>query len=1010
MNTTYRLLFLAILFSNSLFAQPATDWSFQFGGSRLDIPRDMVQTDDNGFIFIGTSNNNNADVWVTKTNPSGTTLWSKKYGESDDEFGYSICTSNNAFLIVGTKNKQIWLQKISSSGSVLWEKTFGDGSSSIPSSIISTTNGFIIGATSYSGNHGHGLGDFWIFKIDESGEKQWENFYGGSQSDKLNKIISTSDGNLLVIGTSRSSDGDITNTHGQSDVLILKLDDFGDLIWSKNFGGVAMDNGADICEIGSNKYVFVGTKGVLHLDATGIQQTFDNDVFVGSISGTGNLLWETTFGGTKYDFGTSIVLATDGVIVGSSSNSFDGNISAPKGGSDVWLSKISISGDLQWQKSYGGSKDDLVSDIIPDRKGGYIILASTNSKTDDISFNHGNHDAWLYKLAGLPSLTVNLGEDQMVCAETDTKLNATIPNCSNCTYSWSTGETTPKITVSPFLTTTYSVTVTKGGLQNSDDILITVSERPSINETITPVDCHGASTGKIALDVHSNFGPFTMKWSNSRSGATIYNLSKGNYSVTVTDGIGCTYEDLFFVPQPDPITDEPFVENICGQNTKGTIQLNPSGGVGNYSYLWNDLNHSKNRSNLNQGTYSVTISDGNNCSTTETFEILENSVSFVPVVENISCYGKNDGKIDLGLSGNASDYTIHWSYNNFTTPVIQHLPKGTYNVTITNNLGCSSNESFSITQPSLMIVTSDVKDNLCFDESNGQIDVSIEGGTSPYDFSWSNDKKTPKISNLHAGTYQLTVSDAHQCTLMRNYAVKEPKKMSIIGTETPVRCAGENTGAIVVIVSGGTPDYNITLNGIAFPTGLINELYADEYLVVAKDINNCEAEKTYIVTEPDPLVLEVIIQNPSTNQTNGKIRIIPTGGTPGYHFVWNDGTLGNEHKNAGKGEYNVLVTDANGCQKDTTINLVEVAVKNISNSNEISIYPNPTSEMIFIESIDKIEKLSVYSSLGKQIIIKNNILSKFDVNLSNYPDGIYYVLVETSNETYTQKVVLLRRN
>ncbi len=1011
MNSIFHFLFLFIFFSQNLFAQPATSWSNLLGSDGMDVPTNIIQTSDDGYIFIGTSDNNNqSDLWVVKISASGNQQWSKKYGDSnEDEFGYAICLSDNGYILAGVKNNQSWILKISSTGTIIWEKSYGDIGIDIPSSIFSVTGGYVLGGTSFSANHSNGLGDYWILKFDDNGNQLWEKFYGGSLTEKLSQLIPTSDGGMIAVGTTSSNDGDVPNLIGQSDIFIVKMNGTGDMSWSKTYGGLSMDIGASICEVANNQYVFTGTKGILNLDATGIQKTFDNNVFVATISSTGNIVWQKNFGGSNYDFGSSISVSNNGVIVGGRTISYDGDISSTNGGFDTWLFELNNQGDLEWQKSYGGDKNDILSQIIPDNNGGFVIINSTNSKNSVLSSNHGNHDAWVFKLQGNAILNVDLGIDRTICQGETIELNATIPNCTNCTYLWSTNQTNPKITVSPTTTTTYSVTVTKAGLQDSDNIKISVATKPNITETITPVDCNGANTGKISLSVSSGFGPFDYKWSNNQLGTNIYNLYKGAYSVTITDAIECTYEETFNVTQPEPLTNEATIENICGQNTKGSIALSPSGGVGNYSYLWNDAITTKNRSNLNQGFYSVTISDENSCSLIESFEIAQNSISFSPSIDNISCYGKNDGRIDLGLNGSTSSYTIKWNYNNFKTPIIEHLPAGNYSVTITNIMGCSSMESFTISQPNQIIVTPNVVDNLCADEMKGHIELSILGGTSPYEFDWSNDKKTPKISNLSSGKYYVTVTDDHQCSLTRNYFVKEPTKLKILGTENDIKCAGENTGSIVIIVSGGIPDYDITLNGNTSTTGLINELLAGEYVVVAKDQNNCEQTKTYIVNEPNPLKLDVDVQHPTIGNNDGFIKVTPSGGTPDYSIVWDDGTLGPIHNNFGKGIYNVMVSDANGCQKDTTITLMEVAVNDIQNSDLINIYPNPTSGDFIIESMgDKIQSVVIFNALGEQIIINNNISSKINVNLSNYSNGIYYLLVYTLNETYSEKVVLTK--
>lgn len=252
-----------------------------------------------------------------------------------------------------------------------------------------------------------GLWDFWIVKLNNIGDIEWQKSYGGSSTDEAYSIHQTTDGGYIVAGTSTSNNGDVTENHGYSDFWIIKLFDNGDMEWQKSYGGSEFDIARSIQQTTDGGYIVAGESSSTDGDATENQGL--SDFWVIKLNSTGNMEWQKSYGGSGMDEAYSIQHTTDGgYLVAGRSHSNDGNVTGHHGERDVWIIKLDGTGNIEWQKSLGGSDDDGAYSVQQTTDGGYIIAGYSSSNDGDVTENNGQYDFWIVKLVGDGTSTNNI--------------------------------------------------------------------------------------------------------------------------------------------------------------------------------------------------------------------------------------------------------------------------------------------------------------------------------------------------------------------------------------------------------------------------------------------------------------------------------------------------------------------------------------------------------------------------------------------------------------------------
>lgn len=406
------------------------DKTITLGGTLNEIASSVIEFNDDTYAIVGytqsidgdietTKTTSQYDFWVLKFNSNDELLWQKTYGGSADEKAYNaISTSDNGIAITGYNKsndgdlstnegfEDIWILKLDSDGNIQWQTTTGFSGTDQGLSIIETTDGgYLIGGildvTASNGEGSsvasakHAGGDYWGIKIDVNGNLEWRKFFGGSNTDTCNDIIETSDGYILV-GSSDSSDIDISNNKGSYDFWILKTDKEGSSLWEKNFGGSEIDEAHAIVQTDDGNFLIVGDTRSSDQDIT--KNNGGADLWIIKINTNGELLWEQNYGGSSFDAARSISKTNDGgYLISGSSRSLDNGFTN-QGQNDAWLLKISSEGNQEWQQTIGGSNIDFLYDAMQLNNGSYVAVGESSSSDEDIITNKGFSDLLIIKL------------------------------------------------------------------------------------------------------------------------------------------------------------------------------------------------------------------------------------------------------------------------------------------------------------------------------------------------------------------------------------------------------------------------------------------------------------------------------------------------------------------------------------------------------------------------------------------------------------------------------------
>jgi len=404
-----------------------------FGGSNNDIAHAIKSTSDGGYAILGYTLSNDqditdkasedADFYILKFDQSDVLQWSKTYGGTGDDrgsdflvnqdgsfvvFGYS--TSSDGDVSTNAGDKDFWVLKLSSTGAIVWQKSFGYLGEDFGTSIVkSKEGGYLLigeldvvesdgqGNTTKTNALAHAGGNYWAIKIREDGNLEWSNYFGGSFSETPKDVIQTEDGGYMLVGASDSNDLDITNNKGFYDFWVVKISSAGILEWQKSFGGTNEDNGSSIVKTNDGNYIIIGSAKSNDQDVT-INQGLA-DIWMIKISPSGDLISEKTIGGSNFDTAEKIIPAIDGgYIIAGSSRSEDGDTTLNQGQIDGWIIRIDSSLNVVWQISAGGSKFDYIFDVTELNDGSVIAVGNTYSDDGDIQENKGSSDILTIKI------------------------------------------------------------------------------------------------------------------------------------------------------------------------------------------------------------------------------------------------------------------------------------------------------------------------------------------------------------------------------------------------------------------------------------------------------------------------------------------------------------------------------------------------------------------------------------------------------------------------------------
>ena len=523
----YGLMAFAVILMVSMFVccasaeEPRMEWSKTFGGMSLDEGRLVQQTSDGGYIIAGWTASFGAgstDVYLIKTNKEGNEEWSKTFGGSSLEFGYSVQqTSDGGYILTGETRSfgvgksDVHLIKTDKEGNEEWSKTFGGQDFDWGYSVRQTSDGgyIIAGCTS---SFGAGNYDVYLIKTNKEGNEEWSKTFGGTGPEYGFSVQQTSDDGYIISGYTQSSGA------GGHDVYLIKTDEEGNEEWSKTFGGSDYDCGRSVQQPSDGGYIIAGNRGGF----------VAADVYLIKTDEEGNEEWSRIFGGSSLDYGFSVQQTSDdGYIIAGSTGSFGA------GSRDVYLIKTNVEGNEEWSETFGGTGPEEGYSVQQTSDGGYIIAGSTGS------FGVGV-DVWLIKLAAV------------VVTSCD-------PN-GNETNQFTPGE---------------NVYVTAEGLEPNANYSIWIQDDPVNEEDIlnTSEDPSGLQEN-VTTNATGRFGPILI-WSISANEPTTYReydivvdkqdngINRGKYN-SDSDGIDSATAVGFVAPVPELPTMMLFLVGLVG--------------------------------------------------------------------------------------------------------------------------------------------------------------------------------------------------------------------------------------------------------------------------------------------------------------------------------------------------------------------------------------------------------------------------------------------------------------
>ena len=477
-------------------------------------------------------------------------------------------------------------------------------------------------------------------------------------------------------------------------------------------------------------------------------------------------------------------------------------------------------------------------------------------------------------------------------------------------------------------TYTYTATSVDGCVSAPVSVTITQPQVAlALSSTQVNVLCSGNNTGSINLTVTGGTAPYTYAWSNNTTLEDPTGLASGAYTVTVTDANGCTATTTVTITQPSTLTSSYTQVNVgCFGNTTGSIDLTVNGGVAPYVFAWSNQAITEDLNNIPSGVYTVTATDANGCTTTQTVTITQPQAALAlsTTQVNVLCFGNSTGSVNLTVTGGTAPYNYLWS-NNGTAEDPTGMPSGAYTVTVTDANGCTAQTSVTITQPQAALALSSTQVNvLCFGNSTGSVNLTVTGGTAPYTYAWSNNTTLQDPTGLAAGTYTVTVTDANGCTATTTVTITEPASAVSVTTQSQNILCLNGTGSVNSTPTGGVAPYTYSWTNNALTQNITN-LQAGSYTVTVQDANGCTAQSTgTVLTTLSPLPVQILNITGTTilTCTNPTIMLQATGGVT---YNWSGGStpLNDTNSITQPGLYTVNMVDPNGCPVSQTITLTQ---------------------------------------------------------------------------------------
>ena len=522
--------------------------------------------------------------------------------------------------------------------------------------------------------------------------------------------------------------------------------------------------------------------------------------------------------------------------------------------------------------------------------------------------------------------------------------------------SWDNGETTQ--TASKLAPGLRSVTIT-------DASGCTTTSNVNMDENVLPlqitvsatseIKCTGALSGALKVVVTGGKPPFSYEWDNNKiKGDNPTKLPAGKYEVVVKDATGKYNKQKIELEEPKALEAEVSVQSPASTgNADGKAVVKVNGGSGKYTFKWDNGEGSGTASKLGPGNHTVTITDGNGCSTVSSTSIEENILALsvsVKEEKSIACAGESSASLKVEVSGGKGPYEYIWN-NELSGENPKGVGAGSYEVEVKDASGKSSKSKIKIEEPKELSASVDVIAPASTGNADGKAEVKVSGGTGKYSYKWDTGESTTTASNLGPGDHQVTITDENGCTTFATTTIQEnilALAVSLDQKET-IQCAGGASASIEVKVNGGKGPFQYKWNVPELSGEKASNLKAGTYKVTVLDASGKVSESTLKVEEPSPLKTDINVVAPaSTGNADGQAKVNVSGGSGSYTFKWDNGETAGTASKLAPGNHSVIITDANGCTTTANIDILENVLPlslNITQTGTIKCHGDQTGAL-----------------------------------------------------------------
>lgn len=519
------------------------------------------------------------------------------------------------------------------------------------------------------------------------------------------------------------------------------------------------------------------------------------------------------------------------------------------------------------------------------------------------------------------------------------------------------------------------------------------SDVPVPTFDITPTLC-GQSVGAITVSFNQSIGNFELSWSNGGTGNTISNLEGGCYILTLSNNEGCIETFEACVPVEDGFQIEFTAQNPSCNQSNGSLTATVSNGA-NVTFEWPDLSISgPTISNVGPGTYTVIGTDENDCSITASFTLVDEGTPIIEAeVLPVTCLG-GDGEIILTVTGGTEPYIYVWDgFPLVTGNTLIELQTGSYNVTVTDDGGCSVSQTIVVGEAQPLTINFTKVDENCGNGS-GSINTTIQNGNGSELYEWTSPEDPDflsfdeNIENLSAGTYNLTVINDQGCEASISVTINNVIQFAVASIETTPAACGQDNGSITVNILSGSAPFTFTwCNGTTTATNSITGLAPGDCAFTITDNDGCSLDTTVTINGVGGPEIVLTATPASCGLNNGAANLEITGGTTPYFILWSNGASQTDINNLAAGAYSVSVTDANGCSVQDSIEVTGSPALTINIPEPTPSLCNQATGSASVEILTGTAPYTILWSNGITTEINNNLAS-----------GNYTVTVTDAND------------